>query len=237
MHLHSLIRALAVTAIGATTTLALATPAVAGGPKGDPRGANGTVKVDGPAFSDQIRNEPHVTCQYQIKFFNFDADEHGNIVFAAQPPSGKGIELLRRNNVLISDDRATGGRPDPDETYTFSSTDLNLSGVTAHLRQGYHIKLTIERIGAPGAGKHKVFWLKPCPPSDNNGGGGNGGGNGGNVGHRGGNGGGSSASSGEETGGPTLPITGAPVAVIAGLGVALIAGGAGLLLTRRRLVS
>lgn len=229
MHLHSLIRALAVTAIGATTTLALATPAVAGEPKGDPPGANGTVKVDGPAFSDHIRNEPHVTCQYQIKFFNFDAGEHGNIVFNAQAPSGKGIELLRRNNVLISDDPATGGKPDPDETYTFSSTDLNLSGLTAHLKQGYHIRLTIERIGAPGAGKHKVFWLKPCPPSDNNnnGGGGTGGGNGS----------GGGTSSGEETGGSTLPITGAPIAVIAGLGVALIAGGAALLFARRRFVS
>jgi LPXTG-motif cell wall-anchored protein len=96
-----------------------------------------------------------------------------------------------------------------------------------HAKQGYHIKLTVERIGAPGAGKHKVFWLQPCQPTEKPtttpppppGGGGGGGGGG-------------QAAAGEE-----LPITGSPVAATAGLGLALIAGGLGLILVRRRFSS
>ena len=166
-----------------------------------------------------------MTCEFRIKFFNFDANEHGNIVFAAQPPSGKQIQLLRRNNVLLSEDAATGGKPDPDEIYTFSANDLGLSGLTLHSKQGYHIKLTVERIGAPGAGKHKVFWLKPCratekpttpPPSDSDS---------------------SSAGGGGQAAGKSLAFTGSPVAATAGVGVALIAGGVGLIFVRRRFTS
>ena len=224
MHLNSLIRVMAISTIGAAAALALAGPAWADRPGGDPAGANGTVKIDALEFDAKIHNEPHVTCEFRVKFFNFDENEHGNIVFSAQAPSGKGQELLRRDNELLSKDRASGGNPDPDEIYSFSANDLALEGLTLHPQQGYHVKLTIERIGAPGAGKHKVFWLQPCPPSTTpsspppNGGGGGGGG-------------------GENGGGGQLPITGTPVAAIAGTGVAIIAAGAALILLRRRYVS
>lgn len=223
MPLRSLIRAMAVTAVGAATGLALAAPVWAASPAGDPPGANGTVKIDALPFDAKISNQPHVTCEYRVKFFDFDADERGNIVFAAQPPSGKKVELLRRDNVLLSDDAATGANNDPDEIYTFSGDDFDLSGLKLNDQQGYHIKLTIERIGAPGAGKHKVFWLEPCqptekpstpPPPPSNGGGGGGKDNGG-----------------------VLAVTGVPVAAIAGVGVALIAAGAALIFGRRRFMS
>lgn len=227
----------AAAAAGAALTFAMATPVWASAPtspqlsgklsatlKSDPPGANGTVKIDGPEFGLGINNEPHVTCDFQVKFFNFDAGEHANIVFTVHPPTGSGVELLRRNNVLISNDAASGGKPDPDEVYTFSANDLGLARYEPHPQQGYHVKLTVERIGAPGAGKHKVFWIQPCtastPSTPPGGGGVNGGG--------GGNGGG-----GEQPGGG-LPLTGVPVAGIVGLGAVLVAGGAALLIARRR---
>ena len=137
-------------------SLAAATPA------GDPPGANGTVKIDGLPFDDGIDNEPHVTCEFLVKFFNFDENEHVNIVFTVHPPTGSDTELLRRDNVLVSDDPAGGGAGDPDFTFPFSADDLGLGAYTPHPQQGFHVKLTIERIDAPGAGKHKVFWVEPC---------------------------------------------------------------------------
>ncbi|NJC71121.1 LPXTG cell wall anchor domain-containing protein [Planosporangium thailandense] len=148
---------------------------------GDPKGANGTVKIDDVPVDDSIRNDPHVSCDFAVKFFNFDNDQHANIIFTLQPPTGKGTELLRRNNVLISKDPAGGGKPDPDEVFTFSASDLGLAAYTPHPKQGYHVKLTVEIIGAPGNGKHKVFWVGPCgagqaSPPPSSGGGSNGGG-------------------------------------------------------------
>lgn len=159
----------ALVSAAALAFLSLATPASASVPGpaarvpgGDPAGANGTVKIDGKAFDDGIDNEPHVTCDFRINFFNFDDEERANIVFTVHPPTGSGTELLRRDNVLVSDDPAGGGAPDPDKTFAFSATELGLAAYPAHAKQGYHVKLTIERIGAPGAGKHKVFWIEAC---------------------------------------------------------------------------
>jgi LPXTG-motif cell wall-anchored protein len=226
--------------------LALATPAWAAtavplkqshvpiaAPGADPRGANGTVKIDGAAFDDGIDNEPHVSCDFQVDFFNFDAGERANIVFAVQPPTGPGTQLLRRDNVLVSQDAAGGGAPDPDETFAFSAGELGLDAY-AEAQHGYHVKLTVERIGAPGAGKHKVFWIEPCQAApieaslapgtvagtpatvaDTAAAGGAVGGAGG-------------------VGGSSLPITGASIGIIVVLGGALLAAGATLLVVRRR---
>jgi LPXTG-motif cell wall-anchored protein len=203
------------TAAGAAC-LALATPAWAAA---DPPGANGTVKIDGVPLDNGIDNEPHVSCDFEVDFFDFDKGERANIVFSVQSPTGQRTELLRRDGVLVSDDPASGGKPDPDETFRFSATQLGLAAYTPHPKQGYHVKLTVERIGAPGAGKHKVFWVEPCeastPPSTPGSpppGGGNGG----------------------TAGGGGLPVTGTAVGSIALLGGAMVAGGAALLLIRRR---
>src|SRR5262245_34926268 len=210
--------AILVTAAAAAACLGFATPAVA-----DPPGGNGTVKIDGVPLDNGIDNEPHVGCQFEVDFFDFDQGERVNIVFTVQSPTGSGTELLRRNNVLVSTDPAGGGKPDPDATFEFSANDLGLSAFTPQPKQGYHVKLTVERISAPGAGKHKVFWVQPCsagggpstppgtPPTGPGGGGG--GGNG---------------------GGPGLPVTGPPAVGIALAGGMMVLAGVALVLIRRR---
>lgn len=211
-----------ISAAAAAACLALATPASAATGSGrDPKGANGTVKIDGVPLDNGVDNEPHDGCEFDVDLSGLDENQRANIVFTLHKPSGSGPELLRRNNVLGSDDPAGGAKPDPDKTFSFSAADLGLSAPPED-KQGYHVKLTVELPDAPGAGKHKVFWLKPCgsseSPSTPPGGGENGGG--------GGNGG--------AAGGGSLPVTGTAVGSIALLGGAMVAGGAALLLIRRR---
>jgi LPXTG-motif cell wall-anchored protein len=219
-------------AAACTAGLVLAAPAWAmtAGMAADPPGANGTVKIDGAPYADANNNEPHVTCEFRVEFFNFDKGERADIILAAQPPSGKFFEVARLDNRLVSDDGATGGsvRRDPDEYFQFSADDLDLADAVLHPRQGYHIKLTVDRKNHPEwTEKHKVFWLAPCPDQPSpppstpppGGGGNGGGGNGGN-----GNG-------GDEG---SLPVTGTAVGGLVAFGAALVGGGAGLLFFRRR---
>jgi Predicted solute binding protein len=174
MRHHRGLRSAVVTAVAGAACLAVPTPVwAASAPAGhrpasaplaaDPPGANGTVTIDGVPLDGGTANEPHVTCSFEVAFFNFDEGERATIVFTAHPPTGNGTELLRLDNVLVSDDPAGGAAPDPDETFVFTADQLGLAGYEAHPRQGYHVKLVVELVGAPGAGKHKVFWLAPCP--------------------------------------------------------------------------
>jgi LPXTG-motif cell wall-anchored protein len=194
---------------------------------GDPAGANGTVKIDSVPVDDKISNEPHMGCNFAVKFFNFDANQHANIIFTVQPPSGSGTELLRRDNVLVSTDPAGGGKPDPDEVFTFSASQLGLDAYKLQPQQGYHVKLTVEIIGAPGAGKHKVFWVQPCTQgADGAGSAGDSAADGGSAGSDGGSGGGG--------GGGALPITGASITGLVALGLGLVGTGITFLVLRRR---
>jgi hypothetical protein len=206
-------------------TLAVASPAAAG----DPPGANGTIKIDGPVYDADINNEPHVDCGFRVKFFGFDQDQHANIVFSVWAPSGPQVEVLRQDNVLISDDSAAGGLHDPDAVLEYSADQLNLGDYKLHPKQGYHVKLDVELVGGPGNGKHKVFWIQPCqgggetpppsgstpppPPSSEAAGGGGAGGGG---------------------AGGGLPITGPAAGGIAAAGLGLIGGGVALVVMRRR---
>jgi LPXTG-motif cell wall-anchored protein len=214
-----------ISAAAAAACLALATPAWAATGSGrDPKGANGTVKIDGVPLDNGVDNEPHDGCKFEVDLSGLDENQRANIVFAVHPPTGSSTELLRRDDVLGSDDPAGGAKPDPDKTFTFSVSDLGLSKYTPEKKQGYHVKLTVELPNTPGAGKHKVFWLKPCgsseSPSNPPGGGENGGGGGGG--------------NGDSVSGGGLPVTGTAVGSIALLGGAMVAGGAALLLIRRR---
>jgi hypothetical protein len=158
------VRSIAVLAAAAACTIGTAgigTIALAAAPA-DPPGANGTVKIDGVPLDGKIDNEPHVSCEFAVNFFGFDAGETADILFTVQPPTGPGTELLRIDDAVISDDPAGGGAPDPDASFPFSFDDLGLDAFTAHPQQGYHVKLTIESDATPGAGKHKVFWIQPC---------------------------------------------------------------------------
>lgn len=220
------LRSALILATGGVAFLALATPALAA--NNDPSGANGTVKIDnleldrGPGPGTD--NDPHVPCAFAVNFFNFDKGQRADILFTAHQPTGSGEELLSRKDVLASSDPAGGAAPDPDESYKFSASDLGLGRYTPHPKQGYHVKLTVTLKGAPGAGKHKVFWIGPCAgiPTP------------------------SGATPGVTTSanpdnpaaggdnGAGLPITGTAVGLIAGVGGALAAGGTALLMLRRR---
>ena len=144
-------------------------------PPGDPPGNNGTIKIEqgNPANSD-LGNEPHgENCEIWVEFYGFDKDQTADITFALQPPTKpKDSEVVFRYpddqskpGVPISDDAAGGGPndPEPDQTFSFKLSKA-LTGVEPHPQQGYHIKLSVDVREAPGASKHKVFWMAPCPP-------------------------------------------------------------------------
>ena len=135
---------------------------------GDPPGNNGTVKISRDAQPDEdLGNEPHGdNCLLWLEFYGFDAGQTANITFTLQAPTKpaeKGDVLIDDKDVPISADPAGGGPNDPEPRleYGYKLSD-KLVGVTPHPKQGYHIKLSVEVIQAPGASKHKVFWMSPC---------------------------------------------------------------------------
>ncbi|MEU4781195.1 LPXTG cell wall anchor domain-containing protein [Micromonospora sp. NPDC023633] len=235
----------AISVAAATASLALATPAWASAtalsqaaPGGrNPAGDNGTVKIDGREFEDKVDNQPHVTCEFELEFFNFDTDQAADITLTAQPPSGKAKVVWSVKNRTISTDPASGAENDHDEVIRLSAADLDLTGLTQHEKQGYHIKLDVDLVdGKSSDAKHKVFWLKPCDAADpgtstptasatpttpstpgaspsTTPGGGTGG--------------------GDEDGG-SLPITGVAATSTALAGLVLIGGGVALTVLRRR---
>ncbi|MFG3300721.1 LPXTG cell wall anchor domain-containing protein [Micromonospora chersina] len=156
----------ALTAAAATALLGLAAaPAWATGNPHNPKGDNGTVKIDGAEFTDKVDNQPHVTCDFELEFFNFDQDQKANITLWAQAPSAtpKDKVVWSKSDVLISDDPASGAENDHDEVIKLSSTDLDLTGLNLQPQQGYHIKLDVDLTdGKAFDDKHKVFWLTPC---------------------------------------------------------------------------
>jgi hypothetical protein len=130
-------------------------------PAADPRGNNGTVKIDGPAYGSHPGNEAHVACEFELEFFGFDAGQRADLTLTAHAPTRGGV-VWQRDAVLISDDAAGGAGRDVDATVgPITDADLALDGITS-TEHGYHLKLTVDVLGAPGAGKHKVFWLEPC---------------------------------------------------------------------------
>ena len=131
-----------------------------GGSAQDPAGNNGTFKVDGLPYDEGMANEPHVACGFRLKLFGFDLDQVGDVTIAGHAPSGAGT-VASLAGVTFSDDAAGGGPNDADATFEFTEDDLDLTGLTAHDQQGYHLKVTLAT-GEPGGVKHKVFWFEPC---------------------------------------------------------------------------
>lgn len=131
--------------------LALGVVVLAGPAMGDPPGNNGTIKVDGAPDSQGNANEPHVGCDFRIKFAHFDDGQKADIEIDGHAPSGSGV-VNKRTDVLVGADGA----------YTrYTRDDLDLSGLTAHPKQGYHLKINLTT-DTPGGVKHKVFWYN-CP--------------------------------------------------------------------------
>ena len=129
---------------------------------GDPRGNNGTIKIDGMPFDDGRGNEPHVGCTFQVDFYGFDAGDTASITFTGHAPTGGGL-LHSETATPISDDAAGGGQ-DRDATLTYSvSKELSeLLAIAPHPKQGWHVKLAVDVDSAPGGAKQKVFWID-CP--------------------------------------------------------------------------
>lgn len=164
-------RALAVLGIGALATGTLLVGATAQAAP-NPPGNNGTVKIDGVDFDTAPDNEPHVGCNFEVDFYGFDeGDLWADVTFEAHPPTQRAgdDQVLLTDVVFIGEDDNSGGGSeaglDAEREYT-----LDLTGITPHPQQGYHVKLTVNADGSQGADtKHKVFWVTDCdyppPPS------------------------------------------------------------------------
>lgn len=139
------------------TSLVFALPAQA-----DPKGNNGTIKIDGVALKAGQANEPHVDCRFNLEFFGYDQGNlNASISFALQAPTRRasGSQVLLTDSLPIGEDQA-GGATDPDASQEYQ---LDFTGVNPHPQQGYHVKVTIHAGGSQGADtKHKVFWVQPC---------------------------------------------------------------------------
>lgn len=128
----------------------------------DPAGNNGTVKVDGAAWDARVDNEPHPSCAFRVTFFGFDEGQTADITITGIAPTGGGV-LLHETAVPTSDDSAGGAANDADgATRVYTADDLGLSAVTPHPKQGYHLKVAVDSLEAPGGAKQKVLWLEPC---------------------------------------------------------------------------
>jgi len=143
------------------------------GGDGNPPGANGTVKIEPASGPVTHANHPHPGCLFRVALFNFDDPSTVHLSFTGQAPTRTGGTLT--DTVAYSTDPTVSG------PYNLSSL---FSGVTPK-KQGFHVKLTATQDGAPGAGKHKVFWIncgelsapahaRPARPTNGPGSGGNG---------------------------------------------------------------
>jgi len=149
-------------------------------PPGDPPGNNGTVKIkqSDPTDDNSLdkSNEPHGTdCNIWLAFFDFDQGQRAIITFTGQPPSAakdtpvyedKGTD---GKGVIISYDPAQGGQDQDGIIFPYKlGQAVQAANLKEQPQQGYHLKLTITVKDAsgndvPGALKHKVFWMAPCP--------------------------------------------------------------------------
>jgi hypothetical protein len=156
-----------VAALSAVATAMLLAGA-GGAAAANPPGNNGTVKIDDTPFDDLPNNEPHVGCTFQVDFYGYDeGDLDATVTFEARPPTLRAgdDQVLLTDTVFIGEDDNSGGGSeaglDASETYT-----LDLTGITPHPVQGFHVKLTVNAEGSQGADvKHKVFWVTGCVPA------------------------------------------------------------------------
>jgi hypothetical protein len=140
---------------------------VAGGAVGAP-GNNGFVKIhsvdadDGPGDPNDpgTFNDPHVPCQFNVDFWNYDlGDGPADVHLYAWPPSGVKQELNPPGWTAAIGGDAAGGGNDFDGRVTIDLSQY-LAGLVRHPQQGYHIKLEVHAKGSQGSDKkHKVFWV------------------------------------------------------------------------------
>jgi hypothetical protein len=169
----------------------------------NPPGNNGTVKIHDVAADPSQHDVPHVTCDFYVDFWGFDAGQTLTVSFAGQAPTGKGVPVTftAPDGYSITSPDAAGGGNDFDGELGFTPTDSQLAVLGApQPQQGYHVKLTVstDQPSEHPNGKYKVFWIQPCTSSGGGGdtGGGDTGGGGGDTG-----GGGGDTGRGGDTGG------------------------------------
>jgi hypothetical protein len=150
-------RSLAILGVAAMVPLVFAGTASAANPNGN----NGIIKLDGVPFDIVPDNQPHVGCDFQVDFYNYDlGNTTASVKFVVQPPTGKDI-VLTTDTVFIGGDAALGGN-DLDGTGNYNLGSF-LQAFEAHPVQGYHIKVTVKAPGSAGADtKYKTFWVQTC---------------------------------------------------------------------------
>ena len=131
----------------------------------NPPGNNGTVKIHQTAGDSSPHNVPHVDCSFYVSFFGFDANQLLNISFTGQAPTGKDVPIAikdptKTSKTSTTDAGGAGNDYDGDQG-VYDGTNLDLSGLGAPAKQGFHIKLDVST-GEPGGHKYKVFWFTPC---------------------------------------------------------------------------
>lgn len=124
---------------------------------GDPAGNNGTIKIDTVPGDPDRANRPHPGCAFVVQFFNFDADQHADITFTGQAPTRSSGPLLTLSDQLISTSPADGALEEG-HSLTLTAADLGLVG-TPTAAKGWHVKVAVDALEAPGGAKQKVFWL------------------------------------------------------------------------------
>lgn len=123
-----------------------------------PSGNNGSIKISDQSNPDSIPdNNPHVSCGFNVEFYNYDKGANSATVsFALQSPTaGNGYSLNASGNLhpVINGGQGLIGS----EHYT-----LNFTG-KPQTQQGYHVKLTVNAPHSNGVDtKYKVFWIQPC---------------------------------------------------------------------------
>lgn len=132
----------------------------------DPAGDNGTIKIQSTTPPGGDANAPQQPCSFSLELFGFDQNQHADITFTGQAPTPTGT-LLTQHDVLVSTTPAGGGQ-DVDAVLTYTADQLGLTAVP-QANHGWHVKVDVDVLEAPGGSKQKVFWLS-CPPAATEGG-------------------------------------------------------------------
>jgi hypothetical protein len=131
--------------------------------RGNPNGANGTIKIDGAIFDGHPNNEPHIAgCGFEVDFYGFDEGDTADLTFYQWPGTGNKSQIQTSTNIDVGGDGAGGGIDIDAQQFVVLTGDLG----KAHPRHGYHIRAEAEiTSGDRVYTKTKVFWITgDCVP-------------------------------------------------------------------------
>ncbi|MBB3088099.1 hypothetical protein [Nocardioides albus] len=144
------------------------------GNSGNPKGNNGTVKIENLELEDDNtpENNPHQECTFNVEWFGYDAGDDiiSKVTFELHAPTnteshvlsvfdGNMTPVVGHDEVKLENDEASGAGNDKDgsETYTLRATG------EPNANQGYHVKITVDTPRSKGnTTKSKVFWFENC---------------------------------------------------------------------------